>query len=420
MDTAALIRRALIAGSIVVLLMPGSALAQSVSATASVDDPPAAEPGAATTPPIQQTEPEPAESEEGVRWELYGRLKADASLDTTSIDPGNFARWVESPDLTESHSHFNLTVRESRLGLHIHAPDGGPKLSGHLEVDFYGGGAENRNILMLRHAHIDVEWDNGWSLIAGQYSDVISPLVPTTVNYSVAWWVGNIGYRHPQFRATRKFGSADSGLVLAAAVSRTIGDDFSQEPGDSGVDSGRPTLQGRAGWDWSSGGRRGSIGISGHEGVEDLGDDFQEPGLEFESWSIGADLLLPIGDRWLIKGEAWKGENLDDHLGGIGQGINIDAGVGVRAAGGWGSIEFRPSSTVLISAGAGIDDPDDRDLRRDDVRVRTYNRAIWANALLDLGRGLSTGFEVSHWRTDHGDLESGEGFRFQTALIFAF
>jgi len=337
------------------------------------------------------TEVDPAtDKEEGVRWELYGRLKADASLDSALVDPGNFARWVESPELVESHSHFNMTVRETRLGLHVHAPPGGPEISGHVEIDFYGGGAENRNVVMLRHAHIDVAWDSGWSLIAGQYSDVISPLAPTTVNYSVAWWVGNIGYRRPQFRATKRFGSGTSGLVLAGAVSRTIGDDFVREPGDSGADSGRPAVQGRAAWEWRSGGRRAGLGISGHQG------------------------------RWLFKGEAWTGSNLDDYLGGIGQGINLAARTDIHASGGWAAIEFRPSGSLLLSAGGGIDDPDDEDLILAATLVRTLNRVLWLNTIIDLGRGLSTGLEISHWHTEHGDQRPGDAVRGQAALIFSF
>jgi len=52
--------------------------------------------------------------------------------------------------------------------------------------------------------------------------------------------------------------------------------------------------------------------------------------------------------------------------------------------------------------------------------VRTLNRVLWANAIVDLGRGLSTGFELSHWRTEHGDQRPGDAWRGQMALIFAF
>jgi len=320
------------------LAAPEPALAQESSAT------PQQHRGQETDDASAQVrEPEAIPATEEFQFRFYGRLKADASLDTALVDPGNFARWVESPDLSEEHTHFNLTVRESRLGFDVTAPGDGPSISGHVEVDFYGGGAENRNVLMLRHAHIDIDWDSGWSLLAGQYSDVISPLAPTTVNYPVAWWVGNIGYRRPQLRVSRRFGDPDGGLLVTAAVSRTIGDDFALEPGDSGVDSGRPTVQGRIAWEWRQGRNQAGFGVSGHQGVEDLSDDFGEPGLDYESWSIGLDARLPLGQRWLFKGEVWTGENLDDYLGGIAQGINLDGGVGVRSTGGWGSIEFRPA-----------------------------------------------------------------------------
>jgi hypothetical protein len=82
----------------------------------------------------------------------------------------------------------------------------GIETSGKLEIDFYGGGPENKNLPMMRHAFMKLDWPKrGFSILAGQTSDVISPLVPSTVNYSVAWWVGDIGYRRPQLRLTKAF-----------------------------------------------------------------------------------------------------------------------------------------------------------------------------------------------------------------------
>ena len=138
--------------------------------------------------PPEPQEP-PTEDSEGtateetsleVRW--YGYLKLDSSWDESLIDPGNFARWVTSPSMVQEHPHFNMTARQSRLGVDLEHADGdGAPIRAKIEIDFYGGGAENKNRPQLRHAYFDLTWPNrGWTLSAGQTADVISPLSPPT------------------------------------------------------------------------------------------------------------------------------------------------------------------------------------------------------------------------------------------------
>ena len=103
-----------------------------------------------------------------LKW--YGYIKLDASWDESLIESGNFARWAASPSLVSEHSHVNLTARQTRFGLRVAAPDRGkPRLTARIESDFYGGGAENKNSLQLRHAYAQLDWaEAGWNLIAGQ------------------------------------------------------------------------------------------------------------------------------------------------------------------------------------------------------------------------------------------------------------
>ena len=77
----------------------------------------------------------------------------------------------------------------------------------------------------MRHAYLKLDWPKSrFNIIAGQTSDVISPLYPQTVNYSVGWWTGNIGYRRPQLRFTKAMRiNKDVDLKLEGAFARTIG-----------------------------------------------------------------------------------------------------------------------------------------------------------------------------------------------------
>ena len=356
-----------------------------------------------------------AKAKAAIEW--YGYIKLDASWDESLVESGNFARWAASPSLISEHAHVNMTARQSRFGMRIVAPDRGkPRLTARIESDFYGGGAENKNWLQLRHAYAQLEWpDAGLQLIAGQTSDLISPLVPSTLNYTVAWWAGNIGYRRPQVRLTRNVETSESGaVVLAAALSRTIGDDFGRaEPGDSGADSGVPTVQVRAARRWAG----GEVGLSGHWGNETLREVSEDPRLEIDSWSLNLDLAVRFSSRASLKAEAWSGENLDDYFGGIGQGVNFALGEAVAASGGWLALAFKPRSGLEIGVGAGMDDPDDENLS---PGARARNLAVWANAVWELWPGLKVGGELSSWQTDYLGMEDGSSLRAQSSLIYSF
>lgn len=397
-----------------------TAAAFAASPQSVADDPPAS---TEEPPPTAVGEPTQEEEEPKIKFTPYGYIKADASWDSSLVDIGDFARWVLSPDMFTEHDHFNLTARQTRLGLRVAGGgDGNLLASGRVEIDFYGGGAENKNLPMLRHAYAELNWqDRDLVLLGGQTSDLISPLVPTTLNYTVAWWVGNIGYRHPQIRVTKGFDvGVDSKLTLAAAAVRTIADDFRPtEPGDAGADSGLPSIQGRVGYAWTMAGNPAAVGFSGHWGRENphLESETEPHGPEFDSWSANVDFSFPLTDRVTLKGEAFTGSNLDDFFGGIGKGINFDKDIAVDTTGGWVAVDFRANDQVLTTFGYGIEDPDDADLNDND---RSKNSAVWANFIYDVTSHVRTGVEISYWRTHYKALEMGKAVRIQYSLIYQF
>jgi len=355
------------------------------------------------------------------RWDPYGYIKLDASVDSSAIDIGNFARWAADPALATDHNHFNITARQTRLGLRVHGPEEKSfGVLGRVEIDFYGGGGENKNGVMLRHAYIQVDWaDKDLTLVAGQTSDLISPLVPRTVNYTVAWWVGNIGYRRPLVAVHKRFGTAGGQrLTLTAGASRTIGDDFKPaEPGDAGADSGLPSVQGRVAYSWGMGGKNAELGLSGHWGQENVGGGNGFHDEQLDSWSANLDFLVPVSKSVVVKGEVFAGDNLDDYFGGIGQGVNHELGRDVGSTGGWVAVELDPSSQIQTGFGVGLEDPRDSDLN---AGQRAFNQAIWGNVFYSFTSYLKAGAEVSYWKTDYKDGEQGKAWRYQHTVIFTF
>ena len=154
----------------------------------------------------------------------YGFIKMDTAYDDSRTTSGNFVLYVPNEAAHKNDNEFNMTARQSRLGLDIVAPTMFDwEAWGRVEIDFYGDGAkhENKGAVLLRHAFVNLTKGN-FSFLAGQTSDLISPLYPNTLNYTVGWSAGNIGYRRPQLRVTYTYPfSQENKLISAFAISRT-------------------------------------------------------------------------------------------------------------------------------------------------------------------------------------------------------
>jgi len=372
--------------------------------------------------------------------DLYGFIKLDAAYDSSRTDLGNFARWVASDG--KNDNQFNMTARQSRLGLRFDGPDvEGMETGGRVEIDFYEGGSENKNRLMMRHAYMQVAWpDYDVVLLAGQTSDVISPLVPPTLNYSVAWWVGDIGYRRPQVRVTKGVTMAhDTTVHIQLAAARTIGDTGPFGAGaDSGEDAGFPSLQARSALTFPLlDGKKATVGISGHWGEEEYDFDVQDRSKHLATWSANLDVKLPIC-KWLtLSGELWTGRNVDAYLGGIAQGMVVESDAGsyvngkgwdadtemfvhageVDSCGGWLALELGPFDRWSYGVGVSMDDPQDSDLPDD---ARTQNVSCWGNVRYSINEAVQAGFELSYWDTEYKKARDGDSVRAQTSFIYTF
>jgi len=362
------------------------------------------------------------QADSGPDVKLYGYIKLDAAYDDSTVNPGNFARWVESESVLDHDSQFSMTANQTRVGLRISNPAAGRITThGKLEVDFYGTGAsENKSGLMLRHAYVAFAWpDKNLEVLAGQTADIISPLAAPTVNYSASWWQGNIGYRRAQIRVTKGFElSGTSKLEVTAGPTRTISDTtFGGGSIDSGADAAVPTIQGRVGLSFQRAeGESVTVGVSGHWGKEDqhTTDAFGTitGHLSVDTWSANLDVRIPVSDSLLLQGEWFHGENLNAFLGGIGQKGEIEV------TGGWIAATITPGPKWRINLGGGIDDPVDDDLTVSEAR--TWNGVLFANADHSLTPDLTVAFELMFLRTRYLGLEDGGAWRQQLAIIYEF
>ncbi|MBP7050630.1 MAG: hypothetical protein KBE65_06420 [Phycisphaerae bacterium] len=353
--------------------------------------------------------------------QLYGYVKGDASRDSSRTSTGNFVLYVDSEATKKNDAEFNLTANQTRLGLNISGPESETmKASGKIEIDFFGNYAdENKAKLQMRHAYLTLLWPKSdFSLLAGQTWDVVSPLSPNTLNYSVMWDAGNTGYRRPQFRLTKSLAlNEKTSLKFEAAVARTIGRTDAANS-ETGEDAGLPTAQGRVSVAFPLLGPKPTvIGLGGHSGREEYDLDATGRNTDFDTWMVCLDATIPVCKKLTLLGELFSGENLNAYYGGINQGVNTGSLKEIRSKGGWIAASLGPWSQWAFNLGAGVDD-----VNADDVAAgaRTLNSSIFANVLYSWTRNAQAGFELSRWNTHYSGDGDADDIRAQLSFIYSF
>ncbi len=380
------------------------------------------------------------ETEPSYTFKFSGYFKADFIYDQTRVNSGDYALYLleRTPLDAPDDDVTSITARETRFGVDFSWLENDYRTDAKLEFDFYGAGAapsslnamENKSVPMLRHAYAKIT-KGQWSLLAGQTSDIISPLVPKTANYTVLWDQGNIGYRRPQVRISAWGDLSDNGKVYAAAgLFRTLGGDLDGDRIDDGADSGMPTIQGRLAM--SSKIREAGtleLGVSGHYGTEDYWDGRTTKSVD--SWSGNVDLKIAPCERTELMVELFVGDNLGTYFGGVGQTLNPML-TEIGSKGGWAELSYRATTCMLLNVGYGIDNPDEDDflIPANEANVRSFigqNSNFFGSVMYDLTSTVTLMAEVAWLKTTYqyrwmepeglmADDKDYDELRFQFAL----
>jgi hypothetical protein len=355
-----------------------------------------------------------------VDW--YGYFKLDGARDQNPTDNGNYTMYVQPQATTSDDEQFNMTANQSRLGLTVtNNQYDYAHLSGTIEFDLYGGGAENKAHLMMRHAYLSIQSGNT-RIVAGQTYDIVAPLNPSTLNYTVLWGCGNTGYRRPQVSLWHTFNpQSPTQFVVAAGMFRTIGDDLgftltaTADGDDDGSDAGIPSFQGMLEVNHKlSDGSQIQVGASGMweqlKAESALTDDYEN----YQSWEAAGHFKYSSEQGWGICGEAFTGVNLKSYYGCILENSSID---GINTFGGWASAWFTPVNQWKVTAGYGMEDPDDEDLASS---ARCKNSCCFGNINYSIVPQATVGLEASYWQTDYKDSDSADNLRVQSSFILKF
>lgn len=339
----------------------------------------------------------------GARLEISGTVLVKAFGNSRRVNNVDNAQFV-LPDLATTtfvDRGMGMTIRDTRLGLRYTVPEVlGGTFTGDLDVDFHGGvvpssGGRTFPLIRLRTARGIVRWGETHLLI-GQESPLISGLNPQTLaaigtpTFAAA---GNLWLWLPQVRVGVQRGSTVRFGVQGAVLAPTSGDPLGPFETDNDIAerSQRPFLQARAHVAFGSVELTREIGCGIHHGWLVPIDSTEE------SRAIACDVLLPITDRFELRGEYFTGQGLRG-LGGGGIGQNTSPGTAtppnepLQTSGGWLQLNASVLSSLRVGVGCGGDHPEA-------LATRRRNDACAAHAIVRPGGPVFFGVEARRIRT---------------------
>jgi hypothetical protein len=379
----------------------------------------------------QTNAPAPAlEAAPKIQFKPYGWIKFDAVSDSARTSYGDIAFFVmpsSAPGGGESETTFS--ARDLRLGTHIIAPlQDGIAVRGRVEGDLCDDLAPNAYKPRLRLAFADIDLGDGWLVTAGQAWDTYCAIFPETLDPSNLGHAGNPYGRHPLARVTKNSalgGSSTLALKLAVQSGRNAADYDADGQSDENA-SGAPSFHASAVLQtklltdepalFAISGAFGKETLNGAAPADDGAGGIDSA--EYDSALLHFAAKLPLTERLAIQGVVFTGENLDNYLAGIAQGVNVAAGKEVSTTGGYINVIFKATPKLALSAGYGIDDPDDNDLAPAGARVK--NDRAFANAAYKLTGQLSIWGEYSHMETTYAGGATERNDRVHLSAKYAF
>jgi hypothetical protein len=356
--------------------------------------------------------------------DFYGYIRFESFYDQTKVTQGDWLLFVPSKDdMPEDNDVFSMTARHTRVGAKIKGPAINENISTRalVEVDFAGGfpnsgTAARQPLLRLRHAWAEIYTDF-WNLKFGQDWALIAGPFPNTASFVVGASKGNLWQRYPQIC----FSIKPEPVTISVSINRPMAgnvkyDDFAMgdlDPVLDGEITGMPWFMGKVAYASDHLG----FSASGHYGTEDVTDLLGKTH-NINSYSVNADATVKLGGLSLtVKG--FYGENLNSFLGGILQGYTRDSltATSLPSMGGWANIAYKINDTWAVSAGGGLDDPDDDQLS---AGMRSMNQWLFGNVSYSPIEPLVFMLEAQHLTTSYIDKQDGKNLRLQFLTYYKF
>jgi hypothetical protein len=304
------------------------------------------------------------------------------------------------------------SFRQTVLGVQGFGPRvAGARTSADVNLDFFGGlaygsSATSAGIVRMRTAKINFDWDHD-SIQAGMVGPLISPLSPTsytTVAEPSLAGAGNLWTWSPQLRyahqillqSTRQM-QFEFGLWDPQTAGYSTNLLFrAPSPGEY---SKQPAYESRISYGTATKNSYGDF-FSEHPFQIGLGGYYSRQsypyGERLDTWAVTVDWRVPLGDRFEVSGEGYRGLG----LGGLGGGVYKDILIGVNpvneantyrglnAIGGWTQFKTRFGRSLEANASIGLDNGFASDFHSIDfpssateVQLRARNKMAVANLI---------------------------------------
>ena len=314
-----------------------------------------------------------------VRIGVFGSLSLELiASNRRLISPSSYL--YLSPYFGAPQETFELSGRATNIGFNVIGPRIGDLQSGGL-VLLYAFGQEyfaNYYGITIFQGFGELR-NEDWRFSFGLMQDLVNPLMPTTLNWSLGGAAGNLGFIRGQARAERYLEIDDvTQVTLQTAISQAVNTEYAvptvADRLSFGEPDGLPNFEGRIALSLGEirftatspePQRPIEMGVSGMCGrLRTITSDFLNPTTRVtaDSAMVGTDLRVQVAERLGLKGEFFYGQALGSYLGGVAQSVNTDTFQSIRTIGGFGEIYYYWTDTLHSHFGYGIDDPFDVDV----------------------------------------------------------
>lgn len=308
---------------------------------------------------------------------------------------------------TAGNGNLGAGLRQTILGIEGDGPRiAGARTSANVNLDFFSGVSytsygTSAGIVRMRTAAINLDWKYD-SIEVGMVQPLIAPLLPdsyaTVAEPSLAG-AGNLWTWAPQFRYIHRFPTHDGNrlqLEFGLRDSPAAGYNSNQlfRTSSPAELSEQPAYETRISYGAESG-HGLQFGIGGYYSQQSYPGYQGYPETEnLDAWAGTLDFRLPIGRRFQLSGEGYRGRA----LGGLGGGVYKDviAGTspvtgaavlhGLNAIGGWTQLKTIFTPTIESNLSIGLDDGFARDFHAvvqsptaSATQLRARNRMFVAN-----------------------------------------
>ena len=348
--------------------------------------------------------------------QLYGRVKVDYKyLDGRSYSTNVAGNMVDKyTDSDYNNDSTNFTARDTRLGL-VSSHDAGEWAGkGVIEMDMFGSETSTSSTPRFRLGYVDLaNKDWGTSFRAGKDWNAILPLHASTIDFGVLLRGGNLWERPEQFTVRQKL--ADDSLEILVSAFKFASSGSSATGSGTGDETRMPKMGIRAAYTFEAFGGKHLVALDGFY-QRDKDNTTKD---DLDRWLIGGEFSFNLGPV-LVKGEVWYGEGIDGEFGRSSDLSTQTVGTEteeVEAWGGWIDATYKISPKWSITAGVGIDDPEEDDFKingtRNSMGNTEFSRNVqtYVNTWYSITSGIKLGAEWMYVDTERtqGDTNPSPG-----------